>query len=713
MKNKMEFRNPFEECYYTENAYRIIKNTVIRTNLYIIASACVLYAMKDPQDLEVFTTIMVLTFSLMSIFLVLMLESFGVSKRRLLFIFSETINFISWMYGFVVNPQDLELHVIVGIVSACGLQLIRNTKFENTLILLKLVMMWYILPKFLGYREPPRSYIPYFALIYLLTVLNSFFTYWKNIEEEHSIALEKLQRMKTQLYNIIQAMPDSVLIFSQRQEILLFNIACQELFQTDDSHLMKEKLSTLSYEYGIEDDRSLYEAILEYLNSDDMDGIILGSNVINDHHYEWRGNRSEWDSDKIIILTARDITPLISYQKAKDDSRTILLRTISHEIRTPTNTIINISDSLIKEDSENIDQLKIINISSKLLLNLINDLVDFSRIIANCFSINKCDVKLTDFIKDTHNLFSIQAYQKKLDYRYYIDPLLPETIFTDPNRLRQVLVNLLNNSLKFTISGLVKLEATLTEKSTMMIRVIDTGVGIPSHKLANLFEAFTRNSDPSLTSHGFGLGLYISNKFVKMLGDDCMKVESKLNEGSVFYFDVDIGINKRISIISSEDELNAMSTTQERCYQTIPRSIIKHESFSPIKPEILIVDDNEFNLMIMKSFLTSTGYYFEEARSGLEAVEKVIKANTVGLNLKVVVMDREMPGMTGPEATKEIFRLYAERMIAYIPIIIGYSSDDSEDSIRACEESGMKEFLCKTSSREAFLNVIRKYTDHL
>ena len=115
----------------------------------------------------------------------------------------------------------------------------------------------------------------------------------------------------------------------------------------------------------------------------------------------------------------------------------------------------------------------------------------------------------------------------------------------------------------------------------------------------------------------------------------------------------------------------------------------------------------------MRNFLASAGYDFEEARSGFEAVEKVQKLNSTGSYLKIVVMDREMPGMSGPEAAIEISRLYQEKKIVQIPSIVGYSADDSEDSIRVCEESGMKEFLCKSSSKNAFLNLIKKYINIL
>ncbi len=145
--------------------------------------------------------------------------------------------------------------------------------------------------------------------------------------------------------------------------------------------------------------------------------------------------------------------------------------------------------------------------------------------------------------------------------------MLPEIIITDPKRLRQIIVNLISNALKFTLYGKIRLEDL-----TMLIKVYDTGLGIPQNKINLLFNPFFSNQDIRLNPQGCGLGLYISNRFAQMLGSGPIQVEYKVHEGSMFYFDVNIGMNKKITIHSTEEELREEFTGIDRSFENIPKT---------------------------------------------------------------------------------------------------------------------------------------------
>lgn len=693
---------------FTESAYSKLRNVFIQnyTKLALLDSA--ILAFEREVDIEILASLLMLTISVIYVLLILILDSYKILRKKLLFLISELVNISFCLYGLTVSSSHFEVYLIISTVSTCNLQLVRTKKLQNVLIILKLVVMWYLGSWILGY-------IPHIAIVFLIASFTSCFSYTKYLETTCSQALYKLQRMKAQFDKLIQPLADSMLILSEKQEIIFFNPACQRLFQADTPEKIKESLLIIKYNRISSESSSyeisLYESAMRYLESNVTSPEIFGVNELNGNIYEWHAAKGEWEDYKAVILTAHDITAFVSYERVKDESKTILMRTVSHDIKSPTNTLVELSDSLIEQHSECecIEKVKIMNTSAKLLLNFIHDMLDFSNIVANRFTINRCEVNIRDFITETYKLFEMQSKHKNLDYRCFIDPLIPEIITTDPYRLRQVIINLLSNSLKFTLYGKIRLEALFTEHSTMLIRVLDTGIGIPAHELPNLFEGFYTPQDLRLNPHGCGLGLYISNKFVRMLGDDKIHVISRLNEGSEFYFEVDIGVEKTMVIESTEEIIREESIIEERGYISAPRNMTTRKSFSPIRPAILVVDDSEFSILVMKSFLTSAGYQFEVARSGIEAVEKVLNANSKGAYMKVVFMDREMPGMTGPEAAKEIARLYEEKRIVYLPHIICYSADDTEESMRLCEESGMKEFLCKSSSKTAFLNIVRKY----
>jgi signal transduction histidine kinase len=611
----MEDLTKYTPCTYIDRAYKFIRNSLLNSYVKLVFLKIIVICFLEFRDEKQIFDILVPVISMILFIPILNLESHKVPTRHLLFLISEIMNIDCYIFGLYITSDQPAIYIILSTISTCGFQLVGSSKFENNLIIFKLLFVWFILPILLGTAELPNEQTTYLTIPLIFLMFSTLFTSRKELEDEYLLAIQTIQKMKQQLSNIIQAMPETVLIFSESQRVLLTNRECHKVFQAGNLDEIREKLIGIRYSASDEaPDKSLITEIYAYINSDVEQGITFGISEMNGRSYEWRGAKSEWDQNKIIILSARDITSLISYERAKAEaeSKNILLRTVSHEIRTPANTISALSEALIESNLPRAEDMKIriINISSKLLINLMNDLLDFSRMVAECFTINKFEINLPVFIKETYTLFSVQAEQKMLDYRYFIDPLLPTVIISDPNRLRQIIINLLSNALKFTLQGKIRLEAFLTENSNMLIKVSDTGLGIPPHKIDHLFQAFNTTQDIRINPQGCGLGLFISNKLAQMLGSGSIHVKSKLHEGSEFSFDVDIGVMRRISIEISEGEFGEENISDERYSEAVPRNIITHKSFLPIQPNVIIVDDNEFNLLIMRNFLTSAGYIF-------------------------------------------------------------------------------------------------------
>lgn len=243
---------------------------------------------------------------------------------------------------------------------------------------------------------------------------------------------------------------------------------------------------------------------------------------------------------------------------ANDQMKTLLLRSVSHELRTPLNSIIHFTDELIEKsaflDKDDQKKIKMISISSKLMLSLINDLMDYSKIITGVFSVQRALCSLKEIIKNTIELYKFQAERKEIYLTSRIDPDIPDLIYTDPMRFSQILLNLLGNALKYTSKG--KIEICLVISSRQMIKCIveDTGVGIDKKSIKKIFKTLNTTNIPYLGPTGNGLGLYISNLLVKHLSGKSIKIKSSLGSGSSFSFKTDICLDNDFSTVEEKVE---------------------------------------------------------------------------------------------------------------------------------------------------------------
>jgi CheY-like chemotaxis protein len=258
-------------------------------------------------------------------------------------------------------------------------------------------------------------------------------------------------------------------------------------------------------------------------------------------------------------------------------------------------------------------------------------------------------------------------------------------------------MNLLNNAIKYTNKGDIELCAINTGK-TIKISVKDTGIGIPSERLSQLFNMFSGITDNSLG----GLGLDVSQKILKQLKSE-MHVQSTIGLGSCFTFDLKISNDIPEDSTSWENEI---PNEGQKCYTV--RTMSSKCSENDIA-SILIADDNDFNRMCLAKILKKKNIKFEEVVNGYDAIEKVLEYDKAGYAFKCVIMDCEMPVMDGWEASKIITNYYTQGRIKMLPAIIAHTAYSSKEDIQRCYDSGMISYIVKPTPQEVILSIVDKY----
>ncbi len=392
-------------------------------------------------------------------------------------------------------------------------------------------------------------------------------------------------------------------------------------------------------------------------------------------------------------ITSRKLTEsnlLLAQQRAEEANRqkSLFLTNMSHEIRTPMNAIIGLTELALETSltTQQNDFLNKIQTSSHDLLAVLNDILDFSKIEAGKLALENNLFSLDDIVEQMRILFIDQARQKGLLLQLILDDNVPTIHIGDSTRLRQVLINLIGNAIKFTREGAITLTISLVElsddSSTIQFSVVDSGIGIPSGKLSKLFKAFSQvDSSHTREYGGTGLGLAISRQLVEMMGGK-LEVESSKGMGSHFFFGVKLESGGHERITSKDQKLN-----QEKA----KLSAIQQVNGA----RILLVDDHTTNQQITLAMLKRANITAKLATNGPDAVERYSMCISKGLPFDAILMDTQIPILDGYRATKKIRTLEAGYDTLKPVVIIGMSSHVRQQDRDKGLAAGMDDFLNK------------------
>ncbi len=403
---------------------------------------------------------------------------------------------------------------------------------------------------------------------------------------------------------------------------------------------------------------------------------------------------------EVYISVERDVTAAKTHEKQLEEARLAaeegarikeeFLATMSHEFRTPMNGVIGMAQMLQATELNEDQRLYSDTIlsSSRALLSLINDVLDLSRMTAAGVSLFKVEFDLHACVRDTALLLSGQAEEKNIALSIEIDPAVPVWVVGDDRRLRQILINLVGNALKFTCEGrvVIRVSGEITDRQlSLSIAVEDSGIGIPADKLDHIFERFSQ-ADTAISRRygGTGLGLAISRGLAQAMGGD-ISVSSTLGEGSCFTLEIELMLVKTVpQVVPAVDDSQV---------------VIDLSGLAGLR--LLVAEDNRVNRLLISKFLAEAPIDLCFATDGAEAQ---ILARTH--KPQVIFMDMSMPEVNGLEATKAIRRMPIPR-----PFIAALTANVDETSRRACLEAGMDTFLSKPLSRHELLTLLIQFAE--
>jgi len=533
------------------------------------------------------------------------------------------------------------------------------------------------------------------------------------------------KRLEEKLQKKVEELGEEVFFKSNLLTSLLINIPDLIYFKDKESRFMEISKSKAE-QVGLVKEEVLGKTDFDYFTrehaekayNDEQEIMKTGKPVLNkiekethpDGRITWVSTtKLPWYNENGNIMgtfgISRDVTEsknrevqLIEAQKAAQKAsyaKTTFLAIMSHEIRTPLNAIIGMCEILEETvlSKEQHNYLKVLREAGETLLAIINDVLDISKIECGDIQIEKSEFELDSLIEKVCDIMAIRAHKKGIELIDHISPNVPVNLIGDSYRMRQILVNLIGNSIKFTDEGEVVLNVKLAEEEgyqcknkaedgiCFLFTVKDTGVGIPESKYEDIFESF-KQADSSTTRKfgGTGLGLSISKRLVELMGGK-MWVKSEEGKGSEFLFTVKLEVKKE---------------KKTRTF-IVPRGVDVRGIL------VLIVDDNYTNRLILKEILTAWDAEVVEASGGKEAISILKKARKKGKHFRLILLDRRMPSVDGFEVAEFIREDEKNEEITTVMML---TSDYRISDLTRIDRLGISCYLVKPIKRDELKNAI-------
>lgn len=556
-----------------------------------------------------------------------------------------------------------------------------------------------------------------FMLVFIILLYNH--SKYHIRKSEHNRLKFKTSELAHQFETTINAISVGIVAINSAHKPLMYNRSMIDICQATHPYEIFTSIAGMSFISEADnhtkwsDSLRLVDHIHHFL-SIDQQNVSLGVVSHKSKAIEIRVSKISWEGTTAILITARDVTQLLELEKEKSQNnfKSCLLRTVSHELRTPTNGILGMmelvrDDAIVTLNKRNQRRLDIAIKSCKHLLLLINDLLDYSQIVAGTLAIRPVPFSLKEFLNDCLSLVEFGAKERNISLKLEIMRNVPKYITSEPNRLSQIILNLLSNSLKFTMSGEISIIVNRLNPAKLSISVKDTGIGIPDSKLSQLFQVFGRIDDVmhnKLNPLGCGLGLHISNMLVQYLRGDPILVNSIEGKGSIFTITLPIDPD------SAPTETSDLSLNEDSNITfPISQTSFDRNPFHAQYATVLIVDDSYFNCEVASQILQSMNISTERVLNGQQAMNYILEHATYAKCPRIVILDYELPDMKGTEIARFIHSKVREGILQLKPALFAASASTTEDVLEEWRSAGVSEIIPKPCSVDTLRKKTQEY----